>query len=89
VSGSAAIENSVIIAPCFIGEGVKVINSVVGPYVSLEAGVVVEDSRVEHTIIQSDTSVKNARLKNSLLGKNVTYIEKQQELSLGDFSTQI
>ena len=89
VSKSATIENSVVIAPCFIGEGVTVKDSVVGPYVSLEAGSVIEGSRLEHSIIQSDTNVKNAQLKNSLLGKNVTYIEKQQELSLGDFSTQI
>ncbi len=89
VSESAALENAVIIAPCFIGENVKIKNSVVGPFVSLEEGVTVEDSRIQNSIVQAHTIVKNSQVSNSLLGKNVTYVEKPRELSLGDFSTQI
>jgi len=89
VAGSATTENSVIIAPCFIGENVTVRNSVIGPNVSIEAGTVVEDSRITNSIVQANSIVKNARLENSLLGKNVTYIEKAKDLSLGDFSTQL
>ncbi|OJW82611.1 MAG: nucleotidyltransferase [Bacteroidetes bacterium 46-16] len=85
---TAKIDNSVIIAPCFIGENVVVINSVIGPYVSLEDGVQVADSRISNSIIQAQTVVKNAGFENSLLGKNVIYTEKPGELSLGDFSTQ-
>jgi len=86
---SAKVENSIIIAPCFIGEHVVIKNSVVGPHVSLEANAVVEDSRIAKSIVQSHTIVKNIQLENSMLGKNVTYIEKPQELSLGDFSTKL
>lgn len=89
VSSSATIENSVIIAPCFVGEGVVVKNSVIGPHVSLEKGVVVEDSRITNSIIQADSVVKNAHVDGSMLGKNVTYIDKPKELSLGDYSTQL
>lgn len=85
---TAKIDNSVIIAPCFIGENVVVVNSVIGPYVSLEDGVQVADSRISNSIIQAQTVVKNAGFENSLLGKNVIYTEKPGELSLGDFSTQ-
>ncbi|PZF73417.1 sugar phosphate nucleotidyltransferase [Taibaiella soli] len=88
-AASAKIENSIIIQPCFIGENVVVRNSVVGPHVSLEAGVEVIDSRIENSMILTDTVVKNVQLENSLLGKNVTYIEKPKQLSLGDFSTQL
>ncbi len=88
VAKSAKVENSVIIAPCFLGENVVVKNSVIGPFVSLEAGVEVSDSRISNSIVQAYTVVKNAGFENSLLGKNVTYTEKPKELSLGDFSTQ-
>ena len=88
-AASARVESSVIIQPCFIGEDVVIRNSVVGPHVSLERGVVVEDSRINNSIIQAQTTVKNAQLQNSLLGKHVTYTEKPRELSLGDFSTQL
>ncbi len=89
VSASATIQNSVIIQPCFLGENVRVVNSVVGPHVSLEKGVVVEDSRIVNTIIQSETLVRNANLKDSMLGKHIVYNEKPKDLSLGDFSTQL
>jgi len=89
VHESLQSSNSMIIAPCFIGENVIINNSVVGPFVSIEAGTLVEDSRISNSIIQANSIVKNARLNNSLLGKNVTYIDKSQDLSLGDFSTQL
>lgn len=89
VDPSAAIENSVIIPPCYIGKGVTVKNSVVGPMVSLEKGVTVEDSRISNSIVQADSIVKNACIENSMLGKSVTYMEKPSELSIGDFSTHI
>ena len=89
VSSSAVIEQSVIIPPCYIGDGVVVRNSVIGPYVSLEKGVVIEDSRITNSVIQNDSVVKNVCINASMLGKNVTYTGKPEELSLGDFSTQL
>jgi glucose-1-phosphate thymidylyltransferase len=88
VATSATLENSTLIAPCFIGENVVVKNSVIGPNVSLEAGAVIEDSRISNSIVQAQSLVKNMVLTNSLIGKNVNYTEKPRELSLGDFSTQ-
>jgi glucose-1-phosphate thymidylyltransferase len=89
VAETAIIENSVIIPPCYIGENVVVKNSVIGPFVSLEEGTLVKDSRINNSIIQSHSIVKNARIEGSLVGKNVNYNEKPKDLSLGDFSCQI
>ncbi len=89
VHSSAKVVNSVIISPCFLGEGVVVENSVVGPFVSLEKGVSIENSRITNSIIQTDSIVKNACIDTSMLGKCVNYAEKPSELSLGDFSTQV
>jgi glucose-1-phosphate thymidylyltransferase len=89
VDASAKVENSVVIPPCYIGANVVIRNSVVGPHVSVEKGVVIDDSRIRNSIIQAESIVKNAHIENSMLGKNVTYVEKSKELSLGDFSTQI
>lgn len=86
VSESATVIDSVIIAPCFIGENVTIKNSVVGPFVSLEAGVQVENCRIGNSIVQSDSIVKNACIENSMLGKNVNYNDTPRELSIGDFS---
>lgn len=89
VSETAIIENSVVIPPCFIGENVVIRNSVIGPFVSLEEGVQIKDSRINNSIVQSHSIVKNARIENSLLGKSVNYNEKPRDLSIGDFSTHI
>lgn len=86
---SAVIQNSVIIPPCYIGDQVQISNSVIGPHVSLEAGVTVSHSLIANSIIQADTTVKNAQIFNSLLGKSVTYSSKADELSLGDYSVSL
>jgi len=88
VAATAQMVNATIIPPCFIGENAQIINSVIGPNVSIEAGCVIEDSRISVSIIQSDSVVKNMVLINSLLGKQVNYSMTPLALSVGDFSTQ-
>ncbi len=87
ISEKATIRNSTIIQPCFIADNVTISNSVIGPHVSLEAGCNIERSNLSNCIIQKGSTIKNALLSNSLLGKDVVYSDKPQELSLGDFST--
>lgn len=87
IAASAKLENTTIIAPCFIGEHVTLKNAVVGPHVSVEANAVIENAVISNSIIQSDATVKNALITNSMLGKSVTYSNKADEISLGDFST--
>lgn len=86
VSNSAEIVNSVIIPPCFIGDNAKLINSVVGPHVSVGANTIVKDSIVSNTIIQNNSSLQNANVKDSMIGNKVVYSEKAQNLSIGDFT---
>ena len=57
VSEKATIKNSVIIQPCFIGEGVTIENSVVGPHVSVGQKSVIRDSRIKNSIIQKETQI--------------------------------
>lgn len=85
VAKSAVIENSVIIAPCFIGENVKIINSVVGPYVSVGSGTIIEKSVVENSIIQQNAKLLNVNIKDSMLGTKSLAIANAKDLSIGDF----
>jgi glucose-1-phosphate thymidylyltransferase len=86
VAADVVLEHSTIIPPCYIGKGVRISHSVVGPHVSLEAGVTVEHALIQNSIIQEQSTVKNVFIANSMLGKNVNYSSKPEELSLGDFS---
>lgn len=84
---SAVVENSVIIQPCYIGENVKIINSVVGPQVSLGNNTIVNNSIINNTLVQEKTEITNANLSNSMIGNNAKYVGENKDISLGDFST--
>lgn len=86
---TAQILNSTIIQPCFIGPNVLIRDSIVGPHVSIEAACIIERSVISNSIIQRDSVVKNACISKSMLGKSVTYVNRPDELSLGDFSAQL
>lgn len=86
IAESATIENTVIIAPCFIGEGVVLRDSVIGPHVSVERNTTIEQSVVSNSIIQEGTYLHQVNLSNSMLGKHIQYKESPKELSLGDYS---
>ena len=86
LTGHAA-ENSIIIPPCFIGEGVIVKNSVIGPHVSLGKNTQVENCRISNSLIQSNCSIHNAVLEGSMIGSHAVINQKPIDLSLGDYST--
>ncbi|MCT4560637.1 MAG: sugar phosphate nucleotidyltransferase [Crocinitomicaceae bacterium] len=84
---SAKVENSLVIQPCFIGEGVVIENSIVGPHVSLGKGTKVVNSLVANTIVQEDTLLKDAVLSDSMIGSKAKFEGRKKDISLGDFST--
>ena len=79
--------NSVIVQPCFIGEGVVLKNAVVGPYASIGDGSVIESAVISNSIIQHNTTISNVVLENSMIGSNVKYDGLAQDLSLGDYTS--
>ncbi|MCG2430045.1 sugar phosphate nucleotidyltransferase [Aequorivita xiaoshiensis] len=86
ISQNITTENSNIIEPCFIGEGVVLKNSTVGPFVSIGKGTVVEDSTVKNTIIQTNSKIRNANLDNAMIGNYATFDGKFTNVSIGDYS---
>ncbi len=79
--------NSLIVEPCFIGENVQLINSKVGPHVSIGNNSVIENSIVTNSIIQTNSKIKNAELSNSMIGNYSEYTGKSDDASIGDYST--
>ncbi len=86
VSNSAKLENSNIIEPCFIGDNVTLKNSTVGPFVSIGNDSVVENSTVKNSLIQTQTSIKNANLDHAMIGNHVKYDGNFTSISIGDYS---
>ena len=86
VHASAKITNSQIIPPCFIGENACIENSIIGPHVSIGANTKINSSILKNSNIQENTSITNAVIFNSMIGSQVIYNGKANDLSLGDFS---
>lgn len=86
ISPTAVIENSVVLNPCYIGAGVKIANSVIGPYVSLGDGSSLSDVRLERSIIQSNTHISGTYIKDSMIGNHIELKKSAEILSIGDYS---
>ena len=86
IGGDVVKQNSIIVEPCFIGKGVRLINSVVGPYVSLDDGVEVTNSVIESSIVGNKTTIENSVMSNSMLGCCVKLKGMKNDLSLGDYN---
>lgn len=86
IADSVISKNSVIIEPCFIGENVELKNAVVGPFTSIGAGTKVVKSVVANSIVQHNSEIRNAVIKDSMIGSNVAYNGLARDLSLGDYA---
>lgn len=86
ISGKAKIKNSVVIPPCFIDDDAIIENSVVGPYVSIGKASNILNSRIENSIVQSNSRISYAVLQNSMLGNFVNFELKPLDLSVGDYN---
>lgn len=88
VASSVKNNNSVIIAPCLIGENVELNNCVIGPHVSIGNNSKVTASVISNSIIQQSTTISYALIENSMVGSSVVYKGNADDVSMGDFSTQ-
>lgn len=86
VTPSVISQNSTIIQPCFIGEGVVLVNSTVGPNVSLGENTRVEDSTIKNSLVQTNTVIKNAKLDNAMIGNHAVFNGNFTAISIGDYS---
>jgi len=86
VAPDVVLNNSKIIPPCYIGTGVELINSTLGPYVSLGAGSRIENSTIKNSLIQKEVQITNASLDNAMIGNKVVFNGKFTSVSLGDYS---
>ena len=85
ISDSVKLINSVIIEPSFIDDGVTIVDSVVGPYVSVGKNTIIENSVIKKSIVQSHSVLKNKLIENSMVGNNTKLLGRMEDLSIGDY----
>lgn len=86
VHASAKVTDSVIIEPCYIGEGVEISNSVIGPGVSISDNTKISGSVIDNSIVYSNTVIRNKTIGNSMVGHFVKLEDQVEDLNIGDYS---
>jgi glucose-1-phosphate thymidylyltransferase len=86
LEGAYTNNNSTVIPPCYIADGVEIHNSTIGPYVSIGPDTCIENSTIENSMIQSNCVLSGVKLKDAMLGNYVKYNGDFSVVSLGDYT---
>ena len=71
IGEGTVVGNSTIRGPVSIGKRCRVQNSFIGPFTSIAAGTMIENSCLEHSVILENCSISNVeRLEDSLIGRS-------------------
>ncbi|MEE9378106.1 MAG: sugar phosphate nucleotidyltransferase [Candidatus Lokiarchaeia archaeon] len=65
------VEKSYLKNPFYIGKNTKIINSVIGPYISIGDDSYIENCILENSVIESRAHLNNIISKNSIIGSDV------------------
>ncbi len=86
VKNSPNNDNSLIIQPVYFGKNVKIQNSIIGPYVSIEDNAEIYNAIISNTMIYSGAIVKNTIIDNSMIGNYAKIESKPNDLNISDYS---
>ncbi len=82
----AAIDGSVLIPPVYVAPSARLVDSVIGPDVSVADEVEISRSVVRNSIIGEGSRIEDCVLEQSLLGREVIVKGKEEILNIGDSS---
>lgn len=75
------IDSCRIIGPVMIGDNVKLVDSSIGPFVSISKGSFIDNSSMERTIVMEEAKVLETSIVDSIIGERANL-----ELSRGKYS---
>jgi glucose-1-phosphate thymidylyltransferase len=82
------------IQPVYVHPEAQIKNSTIGPYASIAANCVINETRIENSILEDGAKVESAHLKGSFIGRNAVVsgrssVDAPLTLNVGDDSTVI
>lgn len=80
------IPGSVLIPPVYISPSAKIMDSVVGPFVSVADDAVIRSSIIRNSIVGEESEVNFCLLESSLIGIAAQVFGTYQKLNVGDSS---
>ena len=79
-------DDIIIIPPAFIHPDARVNKSIIGPFVSIAAGSIINNSTIKDSILSQGAHITNSQLEGSLLGYDVVVNGMKGKFNLGDNS---
>jgi len=83
------IPDSTIIDPCYISPSAEIVESVIGPYVTIGDGTKILNSVIKNSIIGENSHIESMVFKNSIIGNDVFLKNKELSLNISDTTTVI
>lgn len=77
-------DNSIIIHPVSIGENCLIVNSIIGPHVTIGNNVQIHHAIVKDSIIGNFASIQEVVLQKSVIGNDTSITGMRQSLNIGD-----
>ena len=85
---NSEVTNTKIVHPVFIGNNVKITDSVIGPYVTIEDNTKIINSNLSNTIIYNNSKIQSSNINNSIIGAHSTISNISNSIYAADY-TQI
>lgn len=79
-------EGVVIVPPVFVDPSATIVESVIGPHVSIGPGCTVEHSLIRESIIDAESHIADSMLSNSVIGRDARVTGRYRTLNVGDSS---
>ena len=79
-------EGFTVVPPIYLHPDCDIESSVIGPYVSIEAGVTIRGSVIRNGIVDSHATITDAVLNGALIGEKAVVTGRGREIFVGDNS---
>jgi glucose-1-phosphate thymidylyltransferase len=76
----------VIVPPVFVDPSAKIVESVIGPHVSIGPGCTIERSLIRESIIDAESHIADSMLAESVIGREARVTGRSRTLNVGDSS---
>jgi len=79
-------DRSILVPPVYIARSATIVNSIVGPYVTVADEAVIRDAIIKDSIINEGAVIEDVMLSGSLIGSNARVRHTFEQLNVGDSS---
>ena len=79
-------DGCIIIPPCYLDPGSTIVNSIIGPYVSVAKGCGIRNSIIENSILNEGSSIENVMLEGSVVGAFAEVTGRKGSVNVSDYS---